>query len=77
IELIAPLVVFLLLRQLLPYLRARTAAIWLLGCAVMVVLLGGIKTWGYEPWGEQGVHIEVPPIADPARTTVVITEGDP
>jgi len=77
IELIAPLVVFLLLRQLLPYLRARTAAIWLLGCAVMVVLLGGIKTWGYEPWGEQGVHIEAPPIADPARTTVVITEGDP
>lgn len=76
-DLLAPLVIFLLLARLLPYSRATTTASWTIAIATLIVLLGGIRTWGHEGWSDEPFHVDVPVLADPTRTTVLITEGDP
>jgi len=77
LELLAPLLAFLLLRQLLPYANARRAAGYLITLATVVVLAGGVRTWGHESWAGTAFRADVPPIAEPARTTAVILAADP
>lgn len=76
-DLLAPLVIYLLFNQLLPYSQAKRAASGAIGIATLVVLLGGIKTWGHEGWSDKPFRVDVPMLLDPAHTTVLMTEGDP
>jgi hypothetical protein len=77
LELLAPLLAFVLLRQLLPYAMARRTAAYLLVAATVTVLAGGVRTWGHEGWASAAFRAEVPAIADPAHSTVVVLAGDP
>ena len=77
IEVLTPLLVFILCNWLLPYTRARRAAKWAIGAATLVVLAGGFKTWGHEGWNSQAFHVDVPLLIDPAQTTVLIAVGNP
>ncbi|WP_241024123.1 hypothetical protein [Burkholderia sp. Ac-20365] len=72
IEMLAPMVLVLLLDRLLPARIARRAAAWLLVAATAVVVTGGARTWGHEGWADPLYHAQVPPLAQPERTTVVI-----
>ena len=77
IEVLAPLLVFVLLGQLLHYEAARRAALWSLTAATLLVLIGGVRTWGHERWHYRAFRAEVPALADPSRTTAVILARDP
>jgi hypothetical protein len=76
-DLLAPLVIYLLCTRLLSYSRAKATASWVIAIATLLVLLGGFKTWGHEGWSDKPFHVDMPALADPARTTVLIAEGDP
>jgi hypothetical protein len=76
-DLLAPLVIYLLFTRLLPYSRAKATASWVIALATLLVLLGGVRTWGHEGWSDKSFHVDVPALADPARTTVLTTEDDP
>lgn len=76
-DLLAPLMIYLLFTQLLPYPRAKATASWAIAIATLLVLLGGFKTWGHEGWSDKPFHVDVPALADPAHTTVLTTEDDP
>jgi len=77
LELLAPLVVFMLLSCLFAYPTARRAAAWLLGIATTVVVAGGIQTWGHKGWSLMAFDAEVPEISRPSATTALIVRGDP
>jgi hypothetical protein len=72
IEVLVPLVVWVLLHRLLPYRPARRLAGWILIIASAVVVTGGGRTWGHEGWADPLWHAEVPSIAAPQQTTVVL-----
>ena len=72
IEVLAPIVVFVLATHLWDYRSGRRAAGWLIGLATAFALVGGVKNWGHEGWADPLYHAEVPPIAQPARTTAII-----
>ncbi|MFP3553192.1 glycosyltransferase 87 family protein [Paraburkholderia sp. SIMBA_049] len=72
IEMLAPMVLVLLLDRLLPAHIARRAAAWLLIAATAVVVMGGARTWGHEGWADPLYHAQLPPLAQPEGTTVVI-----
>lgn len=72
IEVLTPLIVWILLHQLLPGRRARRVAGWALGVSTVVVMAGGARTWGHEGWSDPVWHAQVPAIAQPARTTAII-----
>ncbi len=70
LELLGPLVVWLLLHSLLREERARRAAAWTL-IAVSVVVFP-FRTWGHTPWAAQAVRAELPPWPAP-HTSIVFT----
>jgi hypothetical protein len=72
IEVLTPLVVWILMHQLLPDRTACRTASWTLVVTTAVVLSGGNRSWGHEGWADPVWHAEVPPIAQPDRTTVII-----
>ena len=74
-ELLAPLVVWLLLQQLLPAPRARTAAF----CLLVVAMLGALppQQWGHSRWNRQALRVTTPALPDPAQNLVFIVHGDP
>jgi hypothetical protein len=76
VEVLTPLVVWILLHRLLPYHPAQRAAGWLIGISVVVVVTGGARTWGHERWADPLYYAEVPVIAQPDRTTAVIVSSD-
>lgn len=77
IELLAPLVIYLLFTQCLP-----PTSVWkfsfrtILACTLLVVL-GGSPTWGHEGWADRPFYAELPPLANPAKTMVILPGGDP
>ncbi|HLW73540.1 MAG TPA: hypothetical protein VKT74_00565 [Gammaproteobacteria bacterium] len=73
LELLAPLLVFILLQRLLPYGRARRVATWTLSIATLVVLLGGVSTWGHEPWSEDMYRVQAPELPQANSTTVLLS----
>lgn len=76
-ELLTPLVAFLLLTQLSAYLTARRIAAWTLSVTTLVVVLGGVETWGHESWARQAFRAETPGLDSPQTTTAIIVGGDP
>jgi hypothetical protein len=75
IEVLTPLVAYLLLNRLLSYSIARRAAAWLLAATTIVVLAGGVETWGHERWATLAFHADVPALDSPQTTTVVTIGG--
>lgn len=76
LDLLAPLGFFILCKTVLPYAAAKRVAGFSIIIATVVVL-SGTRTWWHEPWAEKLLHAEVPALADPERTTVLMLEGDP
>ncbi|SAK71233.1 hypothetical protein AWB76_04438 [Caballeronia temeraria] len=72
VEVLTPVVTFVLLQQLLDYRRARRVAFWIIGGAVVVTVAGGVRSWGHEGWADPLYHAELPSLAEPARTTAII-----
>jgi hypothetical protein len=77
IELLAPLSVFVLLARLLPYFTARRVAAYLLAVTTLVVVFGGVQTWGHKGWSMRAFKAELPRLDVPDQTTAVIVGGDP
>jgi hypothetical protein len=71
-ELLAPLLVFLLLREIRPYASAQRISAWALGLATLGVVLGGVSTWGHEPWSERAYAVDAPTLEQPDKTTVLV-----
>ncbi|CAB3736962.1 hypothetical protein R8871_06288 [Paraburkholderia graminis C4D1M] len=77
VEVCLPLVIYLLLGQMLAYERAqRICKRILIACSVLV-LIGGAHSWGHESWARNMFSIDLPPLAEPEKTTVLLTAGDP
>ncbi len=76
VEVLAPLVAYVLLARLMSPSRAGRWAKWLLGIATAVVLTGGAGTWGHEGWADPIYHAELPPLADPAHSTVLLVTAE-
>lgn len=72
VEVLTPLVVWIVMQRLLPYRAARRVAGGLIAIATVVVVTGGARTWGHEGWTDPLYHAQVPAIAEPERTTVII-----
>ncbi|SAK80920.1 hypothetical protein AWB77_04013 [Caballeronia fortuita] len=76
IEVLTPIVTFVLLQRLFDYRRARRVACWLIGGAVVVTVASGVRSWGHEGWADPLYHAELPALAEPAHTTAIIySEG--
>ncbi len=54
-ELLAPLAIFILCNKLLPYDKARRVSAWAIMFATLVVLMGGIKTWGAQSMEREAI----------------------
>lgn len=76
-ELLAPLVAFVLLAALVGHERARAVAAWLIGASTVLVLAGGVQTWGHEGLARRAFRVDVPEIARPGETAVVLVGEDP
>ncbi|KAG0162243.1 hypothetical protein DFQ30_002546 [Apophysomyces sp. BC1015] len=72
VEVLTPLLVWILLQRLFPYHRAAQMAALLLSISTAVVVAGGARTWGHERWADPLYHAETPFIEQPERTTVVL-----
>jgi len=75
VEVLTPLVLMLLLYRLVPDRIARYLTVGLIGIATAVAVTGGSKTWGHEGWSDPLYHAQLPPLAQPARTTAIIASG--
>jgi hypothetical protein len=76
-ELLTPLVAFVLLTQLTSYVTARRIAAWTLSATTLVVVFGGVETWGHESWASQAFRAETPSLDSPQTTTAIIVGDDP
>lgn len=76
LDLLAPLALFILCKAVLPYALAKRVAGFSIVIATLVVLTG-TRTWWHESWSGNLLHAEVPALAHPDRTTVLMLEGDP
>ena len=72
VEMLAPIVVFALVTFLKRGRAGGKTARWLIGAIVVTGVIGGLKTWGHEGWRDPVFHVDVPPIAAPARATVIL-----
>jgi hypothetical protein len=72
-EVLTPLALYVVLVDLLPERGVgKRVAAGALVVATLVVVLGGAPTFGHERWAWRAFRAEVPALADPAHTTVVI-----
>jgi hypothetical protein len=76
IEVLTPLIIFVMLSQITAFRKARKIAIYTLAATTAVVLLGGLRTWGHAPWSEKIFRIDLPPLEKPVATTVIMVGGD-
>ena len=72
IEMLTPLIAWLLLHQILGADKARRSAKWALVATTAVVVLGGARTWGHAGWSNPLYAAQVPTIDSPAHTSIVI-----
>jgi hypothetical protein len=77
IELLTPLVAYLILTRLFPYPTARRVATVTLSATTLMVVAGGVETWGHERWARKAFQADVPSLVKPEATTAVIVGGDP
>jgi hypothetical protein len=75
LELLAPLMVWILLQHLMPSLTAARVGGWVLLATSLAVL--PFVTWGHAEWGSPNIGAQVPPLASPANTIVFTAHGDP
>lgn len=76
LEVLAPLLIWVACQRLFAPARARLVAPGLLlFCAA--ISLGGWNDWGHEPWARRAFTVQAPPVAAPARSTVVLVGGEP
>jgi hypothetical protein len=73
LELLAPLLLWLLLEALAPKVA------WLRGPVVVAVALAGLPpgNWGHAGWSEKAFQVELPAIASPKESLVFTVHGDP
>jgi hypothetical protein len=74
IEMLAPLVAFVLLSHSLP--RGERVAAWALALSTGIVLTHGMRTRQHADWADAPFRIDAPRIEHPASTTVVIAGGE-
>lgn len=75
-ELLAPLVLWVGLRRLLPGRIAAPAARWtLIACAL--VALAGCGDWGHERWARTAFRVQAPALPQPARSLVLLVGDAP
>jgi hypothetical protein len=74
-EMLTPLALYVVLTDLLPKRSGKRVAGIAIVVATLVVVLGGAPTFGHEKWAWRAYRAEVPTLADPARTTIVIVGG--
>ncbi|RKP59039.1 hypothetical protein [Pararobbsia silviterrae] len=73
VEVLLPIAVFVMLVRMLPYPSARRVALWILGASTLMNIGTGLtRSWGHEAWDDPLYRAEVPAIAQPAKTTVVL-----
>jgi hypothetical protein len=68
LELLSPLMAWLLLHGLLRGAAARVAGRWVLLATTLVVF--PFMTWGHTPWAREGFRVSDPGIADPAASVI-------
>ncbi len=72
IELLTPLLVFVLCRGMFSYAVARRVVRWALAISIVVVL-AGLRSWGHDPWAAPMLRAELPEVTEPAKDTVLVT----
>lgn len=77
IELLAPLVIYILFTCLFPASRAWSLSVRTLSVCALLVVCGGTSTWGHEGWADRPFYAELPPLENPAKTMVILPGGDP
>lgn len=75
LELLAPMMVWMLLERMTAPSTAARLGGWLM--AVVVVSVFPLATWGNAGWTEKSVSADVPPLSLPADTIVFTAQGDP
>ncbi len=75
LELLAPLVLWVVCRHAFAVNADRKAA-WLIGVCALVALVGW-KDWGHEAWARDSFQVEQPALADPAASTVLLVGDEP
>ncbi|MDY4282083.1 glycosyltransferase 87 family protein [Xanthomonas sp. LF06-19] len=75
-ELLAPLLLWVGLRRLLPARIAAPAARWtLIACAAFA--LYGWGEWGHERWAREAFRVQAPPMPQPERSLVLLVGDAP
>lgn len=81
IEAVMPLIIFILLSSLLNYTVARKIAAYTLTVSSLIAVVStqsGSNNWGHESWSSPAYRVELPPLSDANRITVVnVGAGDP
>jgi hypothetical protein len=71
LEMLLPLLTWILLTALLPPWIARPAAAALIGLATLVFLGGGVGDWGTAAWASRALRADTPILQHPASTTIL------
>jgi hypothetical protein len=74
-EMLAPLALYVLVRDMLPGETGKRIATWLIALATIVVVAHGAPTYGHVRWTRKAFHADTPAIAEPSRTTGVLVGG--
>ncbi|WP_240766857.1 hypothetical protein [Paraburkholderia flava] len=77
IETLAPLVLYVLLTAMMSYTRARRLSVCILSACTLLVVAGGVQTWGHEKWARQAFRADTPHLDEPSKTTGILVGGDP
>jgi len=75
LELLAPLMLWLLIERIAPRCYAARLGGWLLAATSIAVF--PFVSWGHSRWAETGISASFPVLAQPASTIVFIGHGDP
>lgn len=76
LELIAPLLLWLLVERLLPAARAARWAGRVVAVCVAISLLGA-NGWGHEAWAREGFRVQAPTMDAPGQSVVLLVGGEP
>ncbi|MCW8197241.1 hypothetical protein D8B23_02115 [Verminephrobacter aporrectodeae subsp. tuberculatae] len=70
-EMLLPVTAWVILHRLTSVSRARRVAAWLIGCAVALSLLR-FDTWGNAGFAQESFSVDVPPVAQPENSVVLV-----
>jgi hypothetical protein len=75
LELLAPLMLWLLVERIAARAHAARIGGWLLAITTLAVF--PFMTWGHVTWGASGLSAQFPPFSQPASTIVFTAHGNP